>query len=394
MKSDSIREISAAKIFEWRSSESPVIRVDIARDAMPGGLAMAMAPMYVKWASSSAGFGPEDYYLLRNVNISTNPVGGRSVLGSLKVFADSVESVEFVMVISKVARLETQAGHGMLRFIFRDDRRPVMLNSDGSPLVDGDGVEDIVLSWEAWRPPTAGFDAMAGLDPETYALTPRCFLGQVRCLTDAVLHRPWHCYPLKFPDVEHAGNELLYVSLAMADAVARQTVTSIFEQRIERGRNMPEDYPDPELNEWEDLVDQYKKTEVPENPIQDILDGRISYHLLERSCITMALSSVDWANRRIHQRGDLGEPQAIRVAPQAMPGFISKLANGRRTSTLLRAPAALHWLMTNQTVIPGKAHELLDDVGLLQRENGKIKKHHYDNQQQSPYGKIADHLIY
>ena len=57
-------------------------------------------------------------------------------------------------------------------------------------------------------------------------------------------------------------------------------------------------------------------------------------------------------------------------------------------------PAALHWLMTNQTVIPGKAYELLDEVGLLQRENGTIKKIHYDNHHKTPYGEIADHLIY
>jgi hypothetical protein len=186
----------------------------------------------------------------------------------------------------------------------------------------------------------------------------------------------------------------LYVSLVLADAVARQTVTNILEQRIEKGQNMPDDYPDPELHEWEELVDIYKKAEVPENPIQDILDGKIEYHLLQRSCITMALSSIDWANRRIHERGGLGEPKRVRIAPKAMPGFMSKLASGKRTAALLRMPAALHWLMTNQTVIPGKAFELLDEVGLLQRENGVIKKTHYDNRQQTPYGEVADHLIY
>ena len=394
MSRKEIKEITAAQILKWRSTTSPVMRVKIARDAVPGGLSMAMAPMFVRWPASSAGFGPDDYYIVQNVNVATNPVGGRSLLSCVKVFADSVESVEFVMVTSKVAKVETHAGHGMLRFNFREDRRPLVLDTSGNPVADDAEIDDLVISWEAWRPPTASFDALAGLDPKTYALTPRCLLGSVRCLVDAILDRPWHCYPLKFPDVDHAANELLYVSLVLADAVARQTVTNILEQRIEKGRNMPEDYPDPELNEFEELVDQYKKAEVPENPIQDILDGKIEYHLLQRSCITMALSTVDWANRRIHERGGLGEPKRIRVSPQAMPGFMSKLASGKRTAALLRMPAALYWLMTNQTVIPGKAFELLDEAGLLQRENGKIKQVFYDNQRQTPYGEIADHLIF
>lgn len=270
MKRGDVNEITAAKIFQWRSVESPVIRVKIAEDAVFGGLSLAMAPMYVKWKASSAGFGPDDHYRVQNVAITSNPVGGRSVLAGVKVYADSVESVEFVMVISRVGRVETRMGHGMLRFIFRKDRRPLLLNNDGNPMADDPEVDDLVLSWEAWRPPVGSFDAVAGLDPKTYALTPRCFMGSVRCLVDSVLHRPWNCYPLQFPDVEHAGNELLYVSLVLADAVARQTVTNFLEQRIEKGRNLPEDYPDPELNDWEELVDQYKKVKVPENPIQDI----------------------------------------------------------------------------------------------------------------------------
>ncbi|MGD8414414.1 MAG: hypothetical protein PVF33_09290, partial [Candidatus Latescibacterota bacterium] len=181
MSAKNYREINAAEILEWRRSDSPLIRVRTDTDAVPGGLAMAMASMFVKWDASLAGFGPDDYYLVQNVNILNNPVGAVTVLGTLKVWADSVDHTEFVMVISKVKGVETQAGHGMLRFVFREDRRPLILD------------------------------------------------------------RPWRCYPLKLPDVEHAHNELLYVSLAMADAVARQTVLNLLDRRIEKGKNLPED---------------------------------------------------------------------------------------------------------------------------------------------------------
>jgi hypothetical protein len=364
------------------------------QDAFPNGLSVAMAPVLVSWLSPSAGFGSEDYYLVRNVNVLNNPVEGITLLGTVKVWAESVESVELVMVISKVVGRETPGGHAMLRFIFRQDRRPMVLGADGKPFTNDFVFDDIVLSWEAWRPPRASFDPVAGLDPSTYALTPRCFAGSVRCLADAVLDRPWHCYPLNLPDVDNAKDELLYVSLVLADAVARQTTLSIIEEHIEKGRNFPEDYPGPELEDWETLAEELSKTEVPENPIDDILSGSIRYQLLERSCITMALQSVDWANQRIHERAGLGEPRRIRISPKTMPAFLSALAAGKRSAALLRVPAALHWLINNHTVIPSLAPSLLDEAGLLCRENGQIVKSHYDNRRRTPYGSISEHLIY
>jgi hypothetical protein len=394
MPDESRRRITPAEILQWKRNDTPVIRVQTARDELPGGFAMAMAPLMVKWAASSPGFGPDNYYLINNVNVSSNPVGGTTFLAAVKVPADGVESVEFVTVISKVAKRETGAGHGMLRFIFKEDKRPLILTEEGRPLANDATVRDLVVSWEAWRPPVASFDAMAGLDPDTYALTARCFVGSVRCLTDAILDRPWICYPLELPDVPHAEAELLDVSLLLGDAVARQTVGVLFEQQIHNGRNVPGDYPDPEVEEWEELKAEFARTKTPPSPIQDILDGKFRYHLLERSCITMALTSVDWANCRLHERGELGEPKRVRVAPESMPRFLDTLAGGRRSSVLLRAPALLHWLMTNQTVIPGQAHKLLDEAGLLKRKDGQIVKKHYDNRNETPYGMVSEALIY
>jgi len=389
-----IHTISAEEVLQWRKVKSPAIRVKTDRDALPGGLALAMAPVVVRWQSSSAGFGPDDYYILGNVNVASNPVGGITVLGGLKVYADSVESVEFVMVMSKLAGRETAGGHAMLRFIFREDRQPILIDQDGRPVSSNPTVDDIVISWEAWRPPVVSWDPMASFDPETYALTPRCLTGSVRCLNDAILDRPWHCYPIKLPDVEHSYNELLYVSLALADAVARQTVISILDEHIDNGRLKTGVHPDLEQDEWRSLNEEYKKVKIPENPLEDLLDGKIRYHLLERSCITMALQSVDWANQRVHARAGLGEPPAVRVTPSSLPSFMAKLASGKRSALLKSAPAALHWLMTNQTVIPSKAHELLEEADLLQHEAGMVRKFHFDNRRNTPYGKLSNHLIY
>ena len=118
------REFSAADILDWNRAESPVIRVRIPRDTVPGGLSLAMAPMFVKWQSSSPGFGPDDHYIVQNVNIVNNPVGGVVLLATLKVLAASVESIEFVAVTTRIRNRDTPFGHAMLRFIFKEDRAP------------------------------------------------------------------------------------------------------------------------------------------------------------------------------------------------------------------------------------------------------------------------------
>jgi len=371
-----------------------MIRVETARDALPGGLSVAMAPLMVDWNASSSGFGPDDYYLVHNVNVVSNPIEGTTMLATVRIPAAGVETVEFVMVMSKVGRFKTDAGHAQLRFIFKEDSRPVVITNDGEPVAFNAELKDLVLSWEAWRPPVADFDFVAGMDPETYALSLRCYNGAVRCLTDAILDRPWTCYPLKLPDVPNAAGELLYVSLLLGDVTARQTINSILDHQIEEGRNLPGDYADPEVNEWAQIKAMVDRQVIPDNPIGDILGGRIRYHLLLRSCITMALMAIDWANTRIHRRADLGEPKRIRIAPDSFPRFLDDLAQGKRSSALVRIPAAIHWLMRHQSVIPGKAHQLLDEVGLLERKGGQIVKRDYEIRVESPYGRLDDHLIY
>jgi len=391
---DGYHKYSAMEILQWSRLETPMVRVEIAKDALPGGLAMAMAPVMVGWSSSSLGFGRDDYYLVHNVNVSSNPVEGTTMLATVRVPAVGIESVEFVTVMSKIGKVETEAGHALLRFVFREDRRPVILGNNGRPIANNAILQDLLVSWEAWRPPRMGFDPVAGLDPETYALTPRCFNGPVRCLGDAILDRPWICYPLKLPEVPNAGDEMLYVSLLLGDVVARQTIIGLADEWIEKGRNLPGDYPDPEVREWEGVKEALASEKIPENPMKEILDGNIRYHLLLRSCITMALTSIDLANTRISRRGGLPDPPRIRLAPGSLPPFLDDLAHGKRSSALVRLPGILYWLMRHQTVIPGKAHKLLEEAGLLQIENGEMSKKRYGNSPETAYGRIDDNLIY
>ena len=109
---DPIREYSPTDVLAWSRSETPLVRINTSTDAL-GGLALAMAPVMVNWKQSTPEPGGE--YLIHNVNLASNLIEGTTILGSMRVRADSIERVEFVLVVSKVGRLETDAGHAQLR---------------------------------------------------------------------------------------------------------------------------------------------------------------------------------------------------------------------------------------------------------------------------------------
>jgi len=393
MKRRPIRELSPRELLEWSRTGTALVRINTATDAIPGGLSMAMSPVLVNWNESPVAAGVGGSYLLHNVNITSNPIEGITLLGSVRIEADSIDSAEFVVVLTRLGRFETDAGHAMLRFLFKEGRHPHILGPEGEPVMRNAPLTDLIFSWEAWRPPRAGFDPLASLDPAQYALTMRGFNGPARCLGDVVLGRPWVCYPLSLPQTPTALSELLHVTLLMGDAVARQTIGTLLDEKIAEEGGTPGDYPKAEARDWASLRAALEHAVLPENPIQEILNGRYRYHLLLRSCITMALTTIDWANVRIHHDAQLPTPERIRVAPSSLPSFFDRWRQGDHSSALLRLPGALHWLLNNQTVIPAKAFELLDEVGLLLRRDEHIVRKHYDNRDQTAYGHIRDSLI-
>jgi hypothetical protein len=163
---------------------------------------------------------------------------------------------------------------------------------------------------------------------------------------------------------------------------------------ISENENTPRGYEDSDIEMWEKLRESIRDNDVPDNPIRKLLQGQTSYHILKRSCITMALTVIDTAHAHMYRKAGLPEPKRIRVVPGDMPEFVEDVAHGSRRSALLTLPSAIHWLMHNQTVIPSKAHELLDEVGLLRRSGDEIVKTHYDNRRETPYGRLHENLIY
>jgi len=373
----------------------PLLRLRSGTDHLPNGLAAAMAPAIVDWRRSPLDGGDDDYFLVRNVNVGGNPVEGRSVLATVKVPRAGVVAAEWVLVLLRVLGKDVSAGHGQLRLQFSGEKRPVVLNREGGPMWPDPHLDDLVFSFEAWRPPGTPFQPLAGLDPATYALSMRCYAGTQRFLEDGVCNRSWVTYPLDFGERPDVGDELLYAALVTGDSLARHTINHLLDNPDVNLDLEQADYPQVGPQRIEELQSLLDRDQVPDDPIAELTGGEISYHLLQRSCITMGLNVIDTCLHRVHHRHpELGPHRSLAVAPKHIPGWVSELAHADRRSTLLRLPGAMHWLAVNQNVLPDKSHRILEKAGLLrQGPDGQVLHHHYTLGEQTPYGRISETLM-
>jgi hypothetical protein len=389
------RKIPVADLLDWASESSPAFRVRTAVDALPGGYSAAMAPLLVNWKHSSHNVDTavRPSYLVRNVNINGNPVEGITHLCTVRIPVDGVEAAEFVTVPLGAGGIQI-GGHGMIRLVFGAGNAPVVLSQSGLPFPGRSKIRDLVFSWEAWRPPGVQFTMKKGLDPNTFGLTLRCYTGAQRFLEDAMQRRDWTCYPLSLPSGEKGLRELLYVALVTGDSLARHTILKLFEdaQRAGYGET-PSDYPDPEITDLQTLKNALVDNQAPEDPITDIMGGKINYQLCERSCITMALELVAMTARRLTSHLPPGEQIRVRVTPENVPGWIDDLAHAGRAGIFLRVPHMLWWLMHNANVLPTRAYRILEEAGLLHRDNGGVIRRQYRLFEETPYGKLRDNLL-
>lgn len=397
---------SAEEILGWIRQETPLLRVQTRTDAFPGGLSMAMMPALVSWKRSRIGHGPEDFFLVHNVNVGSNPVSGTNDLATVRIPCRSVASVEFVMVLSRVLGVDTPGGHGMIRFLFEENARPMVFAHNGEPLTNSPELADLICSWEAWRPPAAAFDGQKGLDPDTYALTMRCAHGPERFLADGLQQRPWLCYPMKLPAVPYAGDEILHMCLLLGDSLARHTFARILEDTTP-GPDRPDDYPTPrhrasdpksELNRMARadrtaILRRFQEDRAPEDPVAEVLGGDIGYHLLLRSCITMSLTAIDMGLERAYRAAGQNRKKRVQITPGPLPQWISELPKADMAGMFQRLPNALSWVAEHHKVIPAAAYQILRDAGLLHRKHGRTVYRYYDLRRRTPYGRVSENLI-
>jgi len=383
------------ELLDLLTEPYPLLRIRSGSDQLPNGLAAAMVPLVVDWRRSRLAGDPEDYYLVRNVNVGGNPVAGRSVLATVKVPRFAVTEAEWVLVILRLMGKDISAGHGQVRLRFAPGNGPVVLNREGGPMWPDPHLEDLVFSFEAWRPPGTPFQPLAGLDPRTYALTLRCYDGAQRFLEDGVSNHAWTCYPLDLSGRPGALDELLYTALVAGDSLARHMASHFLgDPGVNLLLEQP-DYPSASPREIEKLRTLLEMDRIPDDPIAEITGGDVSYHLLQRSCITMGLSLINSCLHRIHHRhAELGKFESLSVAPREIPDWAAARAHADRRATLMRLPGALHWLAVNQNVLPDKSYAVLEKAGLLRRSpNGQLVRRRYALDDATPYGRIGDTLM-
>lgn len=374
------------------------LRVRSATDVLPGGYAAAMAPVVVDWEASRTD-GPGGFVIIHNLNHGGNPIDGTTVLCSARIPLDGVEAAEFTLLpLDKIGR-EGLVQHGQLRLIFAEGT-PVELLHVGDETMGSDAaIGDLVFSWEAWRPPDAGYDVMTGLDPAAYLLSPRLFSGSQRFLDDALGQRDWFSYRLRLPGGPEGLAELLKTSLALADGVARHAISRILEQGEEEWLQHAPSQPgaaDRERAEWEKLRQAVAPSPIADVPLVNLADKDQAYQTLLRSCATMALYSINVAVDRLVAAGhtdglvmenlmhpDLGDQEP----------WMSALSGTDLRGIFLRAPAAVRYLRAHPTAFPKKIPAYLERAGLLQLANGKPVKFKYSLDAITPFGTLGENKI-
>lgn len=388
-----VRERSPLDLLDWGRDPTPLFLVDVPNDALPNGLALSMIPFFVDWDRSLLK-GPNARVRVRNVSVGGNPTAGENLLGTVEIPLAGLADVQWCLTPDRNAKgRDTAMGHAQLRFVFDEDNRPVVLGRDGRPQRLLSPLDDLVLSWEAWRPPRTRYDAVAGMDPETYALTTRAYSGRTRWLGDALRGNPWRCYPLKLPETGDAAATVLMTGLLMGDALARRSVAAMAESG-DLELPAPEALTDFTAADKEAIATTLSTAALPDDPLTHLMgDADLSYHLLERSCITYSLGVIQLAVLRLHADHSLGPAPRLDILPQGLPPWVENLATADTGELLGYLPGALLYVAQHRKVIPRNAYRILDDAGLLYEQDGAPLVYEYFFQERTPYGDLRNNLM-
>ena len=389
------RTLSVDELLAWAESSPNAVRLHSGRDALPGGLSAAMVPILVEWGTSSRLKG-EPGYIIRTLNTGGNPIASTTVLCSARIPAQGVERVEFIIVPHDRLGKRALVAHTMLRFIFAKGSEVQLLSGAGVGTGGDAKVPDLILSWEAWRPPGVPFGALKGLDPRAFDLSMRAYAGAQRFLEDAVMGREWYAYTLRLPGGAAGPSELLRLGLVLGDSVGRRSLDRLLGEAEARWlKHAPSEQTDVAVKhaQWEKLRQVLNAAAVPAEPLPG--NHGFGYQTLQRSCVTMTLHMLDVAVERLRAagHGDAGKRSRLKLGPVDLAPWMEELAHADSLGIFMRAPFALWWLVRHQEVLPRSSAKQLDEAGLLEREAGEPVAHHYKLSGRTPYGDVYDYLI-
>ena len=387
------RTLDARDVVTYTQKDAHTFRVRTTRDVLPGGLSAAMAPVLVDWGASD--LSPGGSILFRNLNDGGNPVSGVTVLRTARVRPDRLSKVEFMLIPLGGPKA---ISHGQLRFVFDEGGIEIVGSMPEGEVGEPDSINDLVFSWEAWRPPGVDFDVLVGMDSDAYQLSLRTYSGRQRFMEDALAGREWEVYTLSLPGGKAGARELLLVCFALGDGAARYTIGQMLDEAEEewvlQGPGSETGGEDA-TSQWRALREKARSQGVPtEDPLLD-MTGKTGYQSLIRSCASMALYSVDVAVTRLIDSGTPHDGMRPTQTPWIgdEPEWMADLAHTNLAGIFVRSPKAVRFLLANPSVVPSEIPGALDKAGLLVQEDGEPLVHHYTINGQTPWGHRNQLLI-
>ncbi len=390
---DDCRTMSVQQVLAWLDSPDREIRLRSHRDVLPGGFMAAAIPGLIDWDISDP-HGQPPYVVLRNLSYGGNPLERTTVLHSVRVPLDGIESAEFILVPFGRGGRFSPLQHVQIRFVFARDKRPQLLNvADSSTGADA-MLDDIVASWVSWQRPRIGWNLRRGMDDslDRYPLSMRVLSGSQSLLEDSLQQRDWFSYRLRLPGANEGLGELFKVVMTLGDSVGRHTLAHMLEGAEEEWlQSVPPSDPNREEmeHEWEELKHRVAGIHPLALEVHELPEDRNSYHPLTRSCATLARYSLLLTAHRLANRG-LSEGINLQRLPEpeidCTEQWMRKLAHSGWRSLFYQAPKALNFLLRHHEAIPPQIPHQLHAAGLLEQDSDKLRATRYGLHATNPYG--------
>ncbi len=384
-----MRELTPQQLLHWVDDRAGIMRLATDRDALPGGYMAAMAPALVSWPAIE--ITPDGAnVVLRNVNYGGNPFERITVLQSLRLSIQAVEAAELILVPPRQLRGRGPIYHVQVRYIFEQGAEPVLLSLADAQTGTNPHVPDLVLSWEAWRPPGTRLGLRTALGIEECGLSLRAYAGAQRYLEDTVRGGRWQAYRLRLPGGRRGLQELLAVSLTLGDGLARHTLAELLDAgEADWLAHAPRTVGEPAAERWQQLKARLRRETDIEDRLAEVPEGAKTYHALLRSCVTLTRYLILLAARRAVEHDDSGDrdsesfPEVEFADPQP---WMTDIAGGDLLSIFVCAPTAARFLLGHPESRPGSLPDALDAAGLLERRDGKRVEVVYGRRHVRPYG--------
>lgn len=389
------RVLTPAQLIAWADGSVNATRLRTFRDLVPGGFMAAMAPARIDWQASDP-FGDDPFAVIRNVNYGGNPIDKTTVLHRVRIPLGGIAFVELTLVPSTRGGLRALAHHAQLRFVFKPEKRPVLLSLADSAVGSAARIPDLVLSWETWHESSVRYSGLKGLDAASYKLSMRAYAGPQRFLEDSLRGRDWFSYRLRMPGGEQGNSELLKVVLTLGDGIAKNTLASLLDKdEAEFLKHAPpDDINSPAGSERQKMRELLlEKTDI-ESRLPSLSRDQDGYQTLVRSCATLARYAILTATDRLINRG-VSDGITAGAIPKPLMGepakWMSNVAHANLKGMFVRAPLALAYILRHPEAIPDRIPIELAEAGLVEKRNGKAWVVKYSRKGLKPYDRSGQY---